>query len=61
MDVAQVGDRQRQPGEHRVDVQMTYNGNATNMEANSRGSVTPVRNAVSAATDRMLRRHLMRR
>ena len=32
---------------------MTYSGNATNMNANSSGSVTPVRNAVSAAADRM--------
>ena len=32
---------------------MTYSGKATNMKANSSGSVTPVRNAVSAAADRM--------
>ena len=32
---------------------MTYSGNATNMNANSSGSVTPVRNAVSPAADRM--------
>ena len=32
---------------------MTYSGKATNMNANSSGSVTPVRNAVSAAADRM--------
>ena len=32
---------------------MRYSGNATNMNANSSGSVTPVRNAVSAAADRM--------
>ena len=32
---------------------MTYNGNATNMKANSSGSVIPVRKAVSAAADRM--------
>ena len=32
---------------------MMYNGKATNMNANSSGSVTPVRKAVSAAADRM--------
>ena len=31
----------------------TYSGNATNMNANSSGSVTPVRNAVIAAAPRM--------
>ena len=31
----------------------TYSGNATNMKANSRGSVMPVRKAVRPAADRM--------